>query len=77
GTFDGATCYLVGQAADRAFRRTADTMGIDARIDTAVAALQAHIDIQTRRLTRRIVGVLLAGIAGAVVATVAIIWLLG
>ncbi len=77
GTFDGATCYLVGQAADRAFRRTADTTGIDARIDTAVAALQAHIDIQTRRLTRRIVGVLLTGIAGAVVATVAIIWLLG
>ena len=91
GTFDGATCYLVGQAADRTFRRTADTTGIDARIDTAVAALQAHIDtavvalqadIDTRtrelevRLTRRMVGVLLAGIAGAVGATVAILWLL-
>ncbi len=47
GTFDGATCYLVGQAADRAFRQTADTTGIDARIDTAVAALQTRIDIRT------------------------------
>ena len=81
GTFDGATCYLVGQAADRAFRKTADTTGIDARIDTAVAALQAHIDTRTRelevQLTKRLVGMLFAGIAGAVVATVAIMWLLG
>ena len=92
GTFDGATCYLVGQAADRAFRRTADATGIDARIDTAVAVLQAHIDTaivavqadgdtRTRelevRLTRRMVGLLLTGIAGAVAATVAIMWLLG
>ena len=81
GTFDGATCYLVGQAADRAFRQTADTTGIDARIDTAVAALQARIDIRTRelevRLTRRMVGVLLAGIAGTVATTVVILWLLG
>ncbi|MCY4637928.1 MAG: EcsC family protein [Acidobacteria bacterium] len=74
-------CYLVGQAADKAFRQTADTTGIDARIDTAVAALQARIDIRTRelevRLTRRMVGVLLAGIAGTIATIVVILWLLG
>ena len=81
GTFDGATCYLVGQVADRAFRQTADTTGIDARIDTVVAALQARIDTRTRelevRLNRRMVGVLLAGVAGTVATTVVILWLLG
>ena len=30
GTFDGATCYMVGQAADRAFRPTVADHGVDA-----------------------------------------------
>ena len=54
---------------------------LQAHIDTAVVAVQADIDTRTReleiRLTRRMVGMLLAGIAGGAAATVAILWLLG
>ena len=76
GTFDGATCYVVGQAADRVFRPTATDHGLAARIETAVAALEAQIDTRTTqleaRLVRWMIGTVIAGIVGA--ATVTATW---
>ena len=40
GTFDGATCYMVGRAADRAFQPTAAEHGIDA--ETWERALESY-----------------------------------
>lgn len=73
GTFDGMTCYLAGQAADRVFRPTrprddleassdAAVAALEARIDTAVAALEARIDSRTTKLIGWMVGTILAGV---------------
>ena len=78
GTFDGMTCYVAGQAADRVFRPTplrggleagsaAAVTALEARIDTAVAALEARIDSRTTKLIWWMVGAILAG-AGLTVA---------
>ena len=78
GTFDGMTCYVAGQAADRVFRPTpardaleagsdAAVAALEARIDAAVAALEARIDSRTNRLIRWMAGSILAG-AGLTVA---------
>ena len=40
GAFDGATCYMVGQAADRAFRPTAAEHGMD--VETWQRALDSY-----------------------------------
>ena len=73
GTFDGMTCYLAGQAADRVFRPTRPADALEARIDAAAAALEARIDAAAAALEARIksqmtkliawiVGMMLAGV---------------
>ena len=42
GTFDGMACYMAGQAADRVFRPMAAEQGLEAKIETAVSALEAR-----------------------------------
>ncbi len=46
GAFDGATCYMVGQAADRAFRPTAGEHGMDAETwETALDSYRYPVDL--------------------------------
>ena len=46
---------MAGQAADRAFRPTVAELGLEARIDTAVATLEALIDARTTQLEIRLI----------------------
>ena len=43
-TFDGMTCYVAGQAADRVFRPTLPRDDLEAGGDAAVTTLEALID---------------------------------
>ena len=61
GTFDGMACYMTSQATDRAFRPTAAEHGLEAKIETAVSALEARTTQLEALLIQWRIGTVLAG----------------
>ena len=54
-------CYMTSQATDRAFRPTAAEHGLEAKIETAVSALEARTTQLEARLIQWLIGTVLAG----------------